>query len=89
MQSITFTHTLFLGTTANERAIFTIIIIGSREVETTVNQTPHSSGRFFLSYWPLLLSVCCYKRPTVALLDFPIKKNQAFTGGGGLVVWEK
>lgn len=63
MQSITFIHTLFLGTTANERAIFTVIIIGSREVETTVNQTPYSSGRFFLSYWPLLLSVCSYKRP--------------------------
>lgn len=46
-----------------ERAIFTVIFIGSREVETTVNQTPHSSGRFFLSYWPLLLSVCSYKRP--------------------------
>lgn len=79
MQSITFIHTLLLGTTANERAIFTVIIIGSREVETAVYQTPHSSGRFVL-YWPLLLSVCSYKRPTVALLHFPVKKNQAYWG---------
>lgn len=79
MQSITFIHTLLPGTTANERAIFTVIIIGSREVETAVYQTPHSSGRFVL-YWPLLLSVCSYKRPTVALLHFPVKKNQAYWG---------